>query len=468
MITCCLLYAAAGAVLLGGCLPKPVSTLVDQTSFTLREKEPADEMFHSIDELSREEAVRIALKNNPTYLEAGQSITAARMRLYQALGGYSPVISAATAVGDQLYDSSGAPELESGNAFYSYTMVQASFLIFDGLAREFQVEAARHSLAGEEALQENARRLLTQAVSNAFDDILLAAAQRKIADSDFEFQSKMLEDSRLREKAGTANRSGVLNFAGKRNRAAARRVTASYQYEVGRYVLAVLLGYPDGTLPEGLKFTQEKPDEAAPLPVDAALDAALANRPDLKNFREQLRVSEYQLYSRYSAFSPRISAFANYSYSSNSTRNSGNNPNGFANFYVEGNSFNYGAMAELTIFNGLIRYNRLRESRAQLAIMQYKGAEAWLRIVADVRNAHANVQHNRELAALNRENRDIMREQRDLVAKSYLAGEAEITRLNEAQNNFVAAEEEYVQSLVNLSKARAQLAAAVGGVHSIQ
>ena len=217
---------------------------------------------------------------------------------------------------------------------------------------------------------------------------------------------------------------------------------------------------PDGTLPEGLKFTQEKPDEAAPLPVGAALDAALANRPDLKNFREQLRVSEYQLYSRYSAFSPRISAFANYSYSSNSTRNSGNNPNGFANFYVEGNSFNYGAMAELTIFNGLIRYNRLRESGAQLAIMQYKGAEAWLRIVADVRNAHANVQHNRELAALNRENRDIMREQRDLVAKSYLAGEAEITRLNEAQNNFVAAEEEYVQSLVNLSKARAQLAAA--------
>ena len=61
-----------------------------------------------------------------------------------------------------------------------------------------------------------------------------------------------------------------------------------------------------------------------------------------------------------------------------------------------------------------------------------------------------------------------MREQRDLVAKSYLAGEAEITRLNEAQNNFVAAEEEYVQSLVNLSKARAQLAAAVGEVHSIQ
>ena len=278
----------------------------------------------------------------------------------------------------------------------------------------------------------------------------------------------MFEDARLREKAGTANRSDVLNFAGKRNRAAARRVTASYQYEVGRYVLAVLLGYPDGTLPEGLKFTQEKPDEAAPLPVGAALDAALANRPDLKNFREQLRVSEYQLYSRYSAFSPRISAFANYSYSSNSTRNSGNNPNGFANFYVEGNSFNYGAMAELTIFNGLIRYNRLRESRAQLAIMQYKGAEAWLRIVADVRNAHANVQHNRELAALNRENRDIMREQRDLVAKSYLAGEAEITRLNEAQNNFVAAEEEYVQSLVNLSKARAQLAAAVGEVHSIQ
>ena len=73
-----------------------------------------------------------------------------------------------------------------------------------------------------------------------------------------------------------------------------------------------------------------------------------------------------------------------------------------------------------------------------------------------------------ELAALNRENRDIMHEQRDLVAKSYLAGETGITRLNEAQNNFVAAEEEYVQSLVNLSKARAQLAAAVGGVHSIQ
>ena len=44
----------------------------------------------------------------------------------------------------------------------------------------------------------------------------------------------MLEDTRLREKAGTANRSDVLNFAGRRNRAAARQVTASYQHEVGR------------------------------------------------------------------------------------------------------------------------------------------------------------------------------------------------------------------------------------------
>ncbi|MGN0869877.1 MAG: TolC family protein [Victivallales bacterium] len=437
--------------------------LVNETSFNMAERDPDARLLKEIRELTLRDSVRIALANNPGYREAHQAVVSAKMRYYQALGAYSPVISASFALGDQLYDGSGGSTVPvRDQVFYTYTTVQANWILFDGLNREFNMLSAKRGHRIQQELDENARRLLVRAVAYAYNDILLARDQIRIADADFTFQTKMAREAELKYRAGTTPRSEVLNFRGRANNARENRESAKYHYELARYTLALLMGYVRGELPADITFP-EIPEAVKQemLSVDLYLDLALTNRPDLKAYREKLKISEYELYRAYGSFLPVISLFTNYSYSSNSTQNAGNNPTGFGNFYVEGNSFNYGLAASLTLFNGGIRYNRIREARSELTASELAGAELWLKVVNDVRSAYANCEYSRRIMEICRENQKLMAEQRDLVMKEYLAGEIEVTRLNEAQTNLVHSNMALADAVIKLHKAHEQLAAAV-------
>jgi len=59
--------------------------------------------------------------------------------------------------------------------------------------------------------------------------------------------------------------------------------------------------------------------------------------------------------------------------------------------------------------------------------------------------------------------RDLSAKQRDLVDDQYRAGNAELTRLNEAQRDLVEAETNLASSYINVQNAKAQLEAVVGG-----
>ena len=117
--------------------------LVNETSFNMAERDPDARLLKEIRELTLRDSVRIALANNPGYREAHQAVISAKMRYYQALGAYSPVISASFALGDQLYDGSGGSTVPvRDQVFYTYTTVQANWILFDGLNREFNMLSA--------------------------------------------------------------------------------------------------------------------------------------------------------------------------------------------------------------------------------------------------------------------------------------------------------------------------------------
>ena len=56
---------------------------------------------------------------------------------------------------------------------------------------------------------------------------------------------------------------------------------------------------------------------------------------------------------------------------------------------------------------------------------------------------------------------ELTKQTRDLVEEEYKAGNAELTRLNEAQKDLVNAEMNLVSSVVKMNQAKAQLEAAV-------
>ncbi len=463
-------FARGGAfglllIAIGGCYEykaPPAATLGE--TYTRRDRDKADELLNGITELTLADAQRIAVLNNPTYIAASHAVNAARMRYYQAWGAYSPVVSANFTL--QENDSwSRRQENSSGptrtRRFSTSTGVSATWLVFDGLAREFNIKAASHSLDYQRLLEEDECRTLMRAVAYAYNDVLLAIENKRISLEDRNFQQISLKDTQMKFQAGAVPLSDVLNFEIQMNAADGDLIAADYQYETAIYSLAVLMGYPEGTLPPEIKFPSDFKTNFSDLPsVDIYLDTALANRPDLKGYREQLEVARYQMYQTYSAYSPTVNAFLDLSYGTNLSRYSGGQ-SPYSHSYSESPAIGYGLTADWTIFNGFIRYNKMREYQAAVAVADFQVAQKWLDVVGEVRAAYANYIQSVRQTRIYEKTRDLSAKQRDLVDEGYRAGNVELTRLNEAQRDLVEAETNLASSYVAIQNAKAQLDAAV-------
>ena len=468
-----LLLAAAS-----GCYeypPPPAATMGD--TYTQRKQDGADRLLDDITDLTLADAQRIAIRNNPTYIAAYHAVNAARMRYLQAWGAYSPTVSASFSLGDKqtwtrnTVNTTGTPNYTEGIS--TSTAINVNWLVFDGLAREFSVLIYRHNFDYQKMLEEDEARTMMRAVAYAYNTVLLAIENKRIAEEDRDFQKSSLRDTQLKYQAGAVPLSDVLNFEIQMNSAETNLISADYQYETAIYALAVLMGYPEGTFPKELKFPSDFKTNFSDLPsVDVYLDTALANRPDLKGYREQLEVAKYQMYQTWSAYSPTVNAYFNFGYSTSLNRRSGwqseppaksgepyNNP--AKRTYSESPSIGYGLTADWTIFNGLIRENKIREYKANLAVAEFSVAAKWLEVVSEVRTAYANYVQSVKQTRIFEKTRDLSAQQRDLVDEGYKAGNTELTRLNEAQRDLVEAETNLASSYINIQNAKAQLDAAV-------
>ena len=466
------------AVVGGGCYnyespaPSPMSD-----TYTQREKSERDDLFKDMKQLTRADAQRIALKNNPTYIAAYHAVSAARMRYYQAWGAYSPKVSASFQLQDRYsgvfngrtyLDSPARTRTEN---FTTTTSIGATLLLFDGLEREFSLLASKHRMEYQKALEADQCRSMMRAVAVAYNTVLLAIENNRISRENRKFQLETLKDTKYKFDAGAVPLSDVLNFEILANDAEVSLISAEYQYETAIYALAVLMGYPEGTLPAELTFPSDFKSDFGDLPaVEIYLDAALSHRPDLKGYREQLEIAKYQLYSTYSAYSPTVNAFATLSFGTNETHTRYHSydhngvhyaSNEYRTYYNQP-SFAYGITADWTIFNGLIRYNTMREYKANLAAAEYSAAAKWFDVVGEVRAAYANYVQTVRQTRIYEKTQELSKKQRDLVDEEYRAGNAELTRLNEAQRDLVRAETNLASSYIAIQNAKAQLDSAVG------
>ncbi len=450
-------------ILCGGCYrytPPPVA--YDGNVFSSRDKDKQDDLLKEIKILDLDTALEISVKNNPNYISAYHAVNAARMRYYQALNAYMPVFTLGFDIGvngSENYNRHNVNQTRS-RSFYTQTNFNASWLIFDGLIREMTVLGTRKSWEAQKSLEEDARRLLMQAVAYAFNDILLARGQRAIAKADMDFQLKNLEQTQLKLEYGTVPLSDVLNFKVLVNNAIGDQLTAEYSYNVAVYSLAVLMGYPDGKLPEHIDFPPINADTNEHVStVEVYLDIALNNRPDLQYYRDQVKINEYNLYAAYGAYSPTVYANAGFGFGTNAGR-SGSEGSGAQNSYANTPSWSAGVTAQWVLPLEWARAARVKEVQADIAKAKFDVANTWLTVVEEVRTAYDNYIQNVRLARLYVATLELVTKQRELVEEEYNAGNTELTRLNEAQLKYVQAENTMINSLVSVQKAIAQLRAA--------
>ncbi len=452
-------------VAIGGCYeyPKPPVATMGNVYSNRVNRDSADDLLKDIKSLTITEAQRIAILNNPTYIAAYYAVEAARMKYYQSLGAFAPEVTASFGLSESNKWTRNAVNTNEKpvrtDTFSTSTGVQASWLLFNGLSRYYAMKISESNWDYQKMLDENDARTLMYSVAQAYNQVLLAIENKRIAEENRVFQESSLRDTQLKFDAGAVPLSDVLNFAIQMNNADSSMIQADYQYETAIYTLAVLMGYPEGTLPDGILFPSDFKTNFAELGgVDVFLNKALANRPDLKAYREQLKIAQYQVYQTYGSYSPTVTADFSMSYGTGLSRMYGNY--GTNHTYSETPSLSYGISANWMIFNGLTRYNKMREAQANVAIADYTVAAQWMTVVGEVRAAYSNYVQSVRQARIYEKIRELSAQQRDLVDDSYKAGNTELTRLNEAQRDLVEAETNLASSYIDIQNAKAQLDAA--------
>lgn len=333
--------------------------------------------------------------------------------------------------------------------------VEANWIVFDGFERRYNLAAARIAAEETATLYDEISRQLLAAVADTYYRAQLARQLIRIVEADEAFQERQLREAEARRRVGTGSLSDMLNFEVRKNQARANRIDAERAYAIALIGLATLVGMPEGYFPEGIRLSDiadEQPGELAEPDIDDLLVRARSERPDLEQQRLAVERSQAGVGAARAPFFPRVVASA----SVDAARD--NDAWLDANDYSQ--SLALGVSYEL--FAGGRNRAALVEAREREKEARWELTARELDAAQEVRNAAERVEAAQQLLILERRNAELVQRARDLVEREYRAGQASLVRLNEAQRDLIQAEAALVRALVGLRQSWYELRAAIG------
>lgn len=415
------------------------------------------------------QAQRIALRDNPSIAAAEDRVRQARQRVVQARSAYWPRLDASTAFSNvklaerNLASSRGLTSIlpfpvEIRNPEQYYTVgLSATWLLFDGLEREFTLAATRFAEKESREARWEAYRLLLSAVASSYHRAQLAREEVAIAEANGAFNRRQAEDAGARLRIGTGSLSDELNFQVQVNAARSELNNARLAYRVAVVGLAGLLGIPDARLPDHVELAAlepETPEELVTPPAEGLIAYALENRSDVLQSEHLLAQAEKGVGAARARLFPSLAVSA--SLDGERTVDPRFEGDDFGN--TVGVSLNY------NLFSGGEDVARLREARARRDEARKLLASTRQTVAAEVRENLAGLRAAQEELVLQRANADLVRRNRDLVEKEYAAGQGSLVRLNEAQRDLTAAQGRLALALASLRQAWHDLETSTGEV----
>ena len=371
--------------------------------------------------LSKEEAINTALGNNPEYISTQYKTDAAQAEYYKELSKLSPAAAVGAGIGN---NASG-------------TGISASYQICPD--KVTNILSANSRVKQTQMESENYKRQLIQKVSNESNQLRKDKMTISIYEDDEKFQREMLEETIKKYKAGKASKADVLNFEAQTLEAMDKLVQANRDYKNNSYNLAATMGLTTAELPKKTKLTQlTTANNTQPIKlhdINYYLNWAINNRPDLKAQMDALKVSKYELIGAAAKLLPNINL---------ATGNNGVYAN--ANINLQGGS------KTANIFS---KYTENDIQKEEL----YK---KWLEIIVDVKTQYEKLISSQAQRKVLTQAVQKAEYRRNLVQKKYNSGKAELTELNQAQNDYINSLNSYKKAVIDVTNAQAGLNAACG------
>lgn len=408
--------------------------------------------------LDLETAQRIARMNNPSLGAARDRVRQAREKVRQARSAYFPWVDGKASVSRvRLSENAYQQSLLQAQFFNPQASVQnpedyymagvtASWLLFDGFAREFSYAVARYGENGTREAFLDALRLLLASVATSYNSAQLAREDMAIAEADVAFNQRQAEEAGARRRVGTGSLSDVLSFEVQVNAARAGRISARRAYETSLSALAALLGIPDAAFPSHVELAQlgretseeMKPTDAAPL-----LAYAMKHRTDILQGEFTLEQAKKEVGVARAEFFPIVNLSASYEGERADT----------ASFDSDDFGDTLGVSFSYNLFAGGSSLAQYREAKARRDEAKRILENQKLSVASEIQETIARLTSAQEALQLQRTNAELVQKNRDLVEKEYEAGQASLVRLNEAQRNLIQAQSRLALALVSLRQA---------------
>ena len=381
-----------------------------------------------VPDMTLNDAVQIALKQNPDILNAIQQIRLTRGQLIQVAAQAMPQLQITSGYDQQQQDlvtngsRSGGSAIQlinaSGRSVNSVEIpnpngppsvislgsvgssavqnqtwniqFQATQLIFDGGATFSGIKAG--SAAYDSAffsLRSTIDNIVSQVI-NLFYQVVLNRAFIVVRQQNVSLNQQQVKDQQNRYDAGTVPRFNVLQAEVSLANAMPPLIQAQNAYRIALYQLVRLLGmdYPKGH-PSEVPFNVVGTLGYSPRKIDTddSIRVAIARNPSLKAQRQTILQFASNVNVQIAGWFPSISANAGYQFTNDlASQNLSNTVDGWL----------FGATGTWNVWDGGATYGRVTQAKAQLMQSKNNYDNGIRQVVLDVQQAISNLQQAQE------------------------------------------------------------------------
>lgn len=404
------------------------------------------------DSLDLRTAIGFALENNFAIRQARERIKQQDGVVIEVSSREIPNVAASAAY--QRNDPSIGQSFPASNQTWQINLTAAQVL-YSGGGVQSAIKSSK--LAREAALldlQATINDALLQ-VRMSFYNVLLAREKIKVQESNVELLQSQLKTTTDRFDAGTVSSFEKLRAEVAVANAKAPLITARNDYRLAIEALRQALGFT-ASRAEALR---KVPDfvgslEFAPVTFDlqAAFDAAHANRPDLERISKLAAAREEGITSARSSSRPTVSAIGGWMLRKGGTNSLGDSENGWL----------LGVQSQWNIFDGRATAGRVTQARSLLEQTKLTLTEAQLAVEVEVRRAYSQWQQASELADAAQKVVGQATEAVRLANARYSAGTSTQLDVLQAQVDLTTARTNQIQANYGYNVAVASLRRATG------
>ena len=440
--------------------------------------------------LTLDEAVQLALKQNPSILAAVQQLKAEKGLLYQAqsnllphlafsanytqqdpglvrtsTAGSTPNFDFLTVPAGTTFNGTNAVAVPSSQLFAGTRFVPteswqiqltASQLVYDGGATIASRRAARINEDSSYYTLRDTIDTVVSTVRTQFYQVLLNRALIQVQEESVNLLQSQVDDQKSRFEAGTVPQFNVLQAQTSLQNQIPQLIAARNAYRISQVNLARTLG-----IPADRQYASEEPLpvlgklEYNPIKYDlaSALMTARANRPFLKAQRSNILSGVENVTVQAAGFKPTVSADLGLEQRSSGVT---------SNLRDTNQGWFFGFTGSWNIFDGGLTYGKVKQARAQLEQAKDTFDDSVRQVEQEVATAVSNLRNSQETVLSSQQAIVLARESLRLADERLAAGTGtqldvltQQTQLTTAETNLVQAEFNYVSAVSEFQRSTA-------------